>query len=69
MLRDRRLFPVLDDLSGRGDQYRTYFQRPLNALAADLLNAGGEVKSDDPFEQAVNEVARKVENACTKLRT
>jgi hypothetical protein len=71
LMRDRKMFPVLDDLSKCGEQYTEKFRRQLECLAAQLLKPPSRQRgdqcvsrqSDDQFENQTSEVARQVRRA------
>jgi hypothetical protein len=63
LLDDECLFPMLDDLSNRGERYRAQFQLPLHKVASGLL--GTEAGSADTgFDDEVAEQAQEIRSAC-----
>jgi hypothetical protein len=63
LMRDPKLFPVLDDLSRRGERYTTRFVGPLHVLAAQLLRTD-TAKLDTEFDARVDERAKKIQSIC-----
>jgi hypothetical protein len=66
-LANPRKFPVLDDLTNEGPCYRKHFLEPFHALAAGLVEAGGDRGSaDTEFDREVEALAAVIRPTCER---
>ena len=65
LLRDERRFPMLDDLTNRGERYRERFVTPLHELASRLLGTNDR-GADAGFDNEVAKLVREIRSACAE---